>query len=294
MDTDCWEFEKPYKQLSYNDKMVLAHVLSYKLKHGQESYDKCINEGKTHCSHGCNNPKCGNPDHVEMKTPSENCKDKVANGTNQEGEKHYRAKLKDTQRLEICRRTKDGESAKNLAAEFKVGVSTINRIARMANMTPEQLKAYRQKISSQQTESKKNKEKDPFTVELCQEIYAKLDPENNKDIVKKPAVPNDRSIKFGENSQCHCMTKCLDKDGYARKNFGGGCERKSVSLHEIACVVGQGRLKQNKKVLVRHLCKEKACVNPEHLKFGTQAENMQDRRNREREEAEEEAAKFKI
>jgi hypothetical protein len=84
------------------------------------------------------------------------------------------------------------------------------------------------------------------------------------------------------------MTKCLTYQGYARKNFNGNCERETVSFHEIACVVGQGRLKQGKQV-TRHLCKEKACINPEHLKFGTQAENIQDRINRNREEAEEAA-----
>ena len=290
MDTDCWVFDKPYKQVWHNGKLVLLHVLVYILTHGQESYDKGIKEGKTDICHCRENPNCLEPNHIRQDTHANNCGDKVANGTNGEGEKHYNSKLKDYQRLEICRRNNEGESAKDLAAEFKVGVRTIYEVARTANMNPEELKVHREKISAQHTEWVKTRKKDPFTVELCQEIYTKkMDPETNKTIVKKPSVPNDSSIKFSDHSQCHCMTDCLDKDGYARKNFGGNCERETVFYHEIACVVGQGRLKQDEEVLTRHLCKEKACVNPEHFLFGTAAENMQDRWNRQREEAEEAA-----
>lgn len=91
-------------------------------------------------------------------------------------------------------------------------------------------------------------------------------------------------ITFSEHSQCHVMTKKLTIKGYARITLSG-YELECVLAHEIACSVRQKRLRVGEEV-TRHLCREKACVNPEHFLFGTQAENARDSWNIKREDAE--------
>lgn len=74
-----------------------------------------------------------------------------------------------------------------------------------------------------------------------------------------------------ENGCIKCLSHCTDKDGYVRIKYNGKHERLFRVLYT---------LKYNKEIpkgmVLRHLCNNAWCVNPEHLKIGTHKENAQD------------------
>ena len=85
MDTDCWQFENPYKRVDLNGKNVLVHLLEFILKHGRDEYDKATKEGRNHIAHNCNSTRCAKPEHLSQDTPKGNGRDRIENGTNGEG-----------------------------------------------------------------------------------------------------------------------------------------------------------------------------------------------------------------
>jgi hypothetical protein len=76
-------------------------------------------------------------------------------------------------------------------------------------------------------------------------------------------------VTLTENG-CWLWTGCVSSSGYAITKFGGKVQtghRLSYSLYNGEIPVG---------MVVRHLCNNKTCVNPEHLMIGTQKDNMND------------------
>jgi hypothetical protein len=122
---DCWlwtgaKSSKGYGIFCVKKKLHQAHRLMYML------YNGAIPEG-LEVRHMCRN-KCVNPEHLEIGTRSENCQDKVRDGTSNRGERNATAKLTAEQVLEIRRRSNELQS--DLAKEFGVGTKNINQIIR--------------------------------------------------------------------------------------------------------------------------------------------------------------------
>lgn len=83
------------------------------------------------------------------------------------------------------------------------------------------------------------------------------------------------------------MTACI-KTSCALNHAGYGVayykpERKTMLHHRLAYIQHHGLLPADiKGKVVRHTCDNPACVNPEHLVIGTQADNVQDMWERKR------------
>ena len=69
---------------------------------------------------------------------------------------------------------------------------------------------------------------------------------------------------------CWLWTGCKDKDGYGVSRL----QHKKLAAHRAAHILFIGPIPDNLYVL--HKCNNPSCVNPAHLKLGTQKDNVAD------------------
>lgn len=82
--------------------------------------------------------------------------------------------------------------------------------------------------------------------------------------------------KYQKTPSCWLWTAGKYRDGYGMVNlgrFGDGRQHTSYA-HRIAYVLAVGEIPQG--AVVMHACDVTACVNPSHLRLGTQGENVRD------------------
>lgn len=123
---DCWVWTASTKYWGYGAISVPgkgvrgAHRVSYELTHGPIPPGMFV-------LHRCDNPPCVNPDHLILGTPADNIRDMIARGRKKigvmpKGMGHHRAKLTDSQVIEI-RRLWDSGGATKLGLSKQFGVS---------------------------------------------------------------------------------------------------------------------------------------------------------------------------
>ena len=93
-----------------------------------------------------------------------------------------------------------------------------------------------------------------------------------------PYCVRDPSVRFWNHVNKNCDNECwecnlaLDKDGYARIKI----KDKTIKAHRFSFELHNGRPIENGKQIL-HSCDNPKCVNPHHLREGTNAENMKDK-----------------
>jgi hypothetical protein len=125
-----WESGKTsdgYGVVNFSGKSLLAHRVAFELFTGASA------KGKLVC-HTCDNPACVNADHLFLGSQADNMQDMKAKGRRKHictGESNGRAKLTACRAKEIREKRMAGASLKELASQYEVGTSTINRVVKM-------------------------------------------------------------------------------------------------------------------------------------------------------------------
>lgn len=74
---------------------------------------------------------------------------------------------------------------------------------------------------------------------------------------------------------CWIWKGCTDIGGYGQLRLG----RKSlIQAHRLSAILHKGQFPKENEVIM-HLCDNPPCVNPNHLKVGSQSENIQHARD---------------
>ena len=104
-------------------KVVRANRLSYKLYKGDISNNMCV-------LHKCDNPPCVNPEHLFLGTVKDNMKDMKLKGRGIKacGENQHCSKFTNEQVISIRKRLDEGARNSDIAKEFNVNVTTIEKI----------------------------------------------------------------------------------------------------------------------------------------------------------------------
>lgn len=134
----CWEWIGALNDAGYgilgiggrSKGSIRAHRLSWMFAHRR----RAIPKGMQICHH-CDNRKCVRPDHLFMGTNADNVRDMWKKGRGSpppihRGEKNSRTKLKPKEVREIRRLAKQGESFPQIARQFRIGLSSVHRIAK--------------------------------------------------------------------------------------------------------------------------------------------------------------------
>ena len=84
-----------------------------------------------------------------------------------------------------------------------------------------------------------------------------------------------KHIKINDNSKCWEWIAYLDKDGYGKITVKVNNKIKGWLAHRVIYILLKGEIPIG--LQLDHLCKNKKCVNPDHLEPVTQLENIKRR-----------------
>lgn len=94
---------------------------------------------------------------------------------------------------------------------------------------------------------------------------------------KPIVVTPDMEVRFWErvdrraDSECWNWTGSVGTGGYGR--FFNRCDRSAIRAHRLSMAIA-GRLVQDGEMVVDHICRNRLCVNPAHLRMVSSAVNV--------------------
>jgi hypothetical protein len=134
-DSDCWPWLGCQHNFGYGvlglggkskpgrKNQDVAHRISWMIHYGSIPVGLFV-------LHKCDNPLCVNPAHLFLGTQTDNMQDMTKKGRRMHGQRHYHAKLKDSDVLDIRVRYRNGERITELAKQFGVTWETMAAVAK--------------------------------------------------------------------------------------------------------------------------------------------------------------------
>jgi hypothetical protein len=262
-----------YGKISYRKTQMPAHRVSLMITLNTNSLPKTNNNGETmHARHLCNNQVCIEPTHILLGTIAENGEDKVKNGL-LKGEKNSAATITEETARNIKlsffpKGHKDYKTCKEIAIFFGVKKTVVDKIKSnrawswLPSVDGSTSEEKAKSIKAQQQKNSKLAMEKIWTIADWDKAKAKL---NDPKYVKMSETLSLNGIF------CKEWIKSKDKNGYGKTQINNV----AFKAHVLACVISNNFVRP-KNLYVRHLCGNRSCVEGEHLKFGTQEENLKD------------------
>lgn len=260
----CIVIDKIYKVHGYGTisvagRIELLHRVVYWL--GSEYIEMKDLPGELQVAHGCKELCCILPEHYSLVTAQENAAHKRKDGTQTSGENHHSAKITHTVAQQIADSWKPQTdplytTRKQRAALFGVTIGTVEAIDHRTawkDIAHPNGKEYQNLQHQNSVYKQKAKIKTKYSNEDIRIIRARL--------YERSAINNE--------------TGCRDFTGR-------GVSRMCIfnvqrSCGRWAAIVATGVYEDN--LLALHNCgRGKSCINPEHLRWGTPWQNMQDKK----------------
>lgn len=253
-------------QIKINNKAEMVYRVSYALynnifvedipKYNSDGEELQLCHGK-----GCDKT-CIEPTHLELKTRLENMyDDKIRDNTLLKGEKHHNSLIDEEMAKNIINSKINGKTQKQRANEFNVSIKIVEKIdsgASWCHLTNID-NSHKREITRLKIKNNKNID---FSKEDCISALKCL---------KEHSKPS-KTLEY-EDTPCDIFEGFINKSGYGEISFKGI----PYIAHILSAEAYQGKKRNiNENLKVRHLCNNKSCVNPLHLRIGTHSENMVD------------------
>lgn len=250
-----------YGSTMFRGKHVSTHALMMMIK-----LKSPIPDGKI-VRHMCLKKNCCAIIHLELGTPKENADDKNRDGTMPSCETHPRATLTNDMVLEIYNYPKDNnmpytKMAIMFSEKFDVEIQdqTVANICRGRSWNG----------VTEQEKIVQIRKKKLIDQEFIDEHYIGI----QQTIRKNSEVRHDEKsiVNFGIDNP-HWIWRL---DG--SKRYGIAWYLNAYKFAHVMSYMAFNKTIIPTGLLVRHMCNEPLCVSPNHLKIGTAAENMADKR----------------
>lgn len=249
-----------YGEVRFLGKNRPLHRIIYWIKSDYVNIDDIPVSTEMVVAHQCRNLCCINADHYSLKTPSGNMQDKIRDGTDNLGEKNANAKLTLNEAQQIADLS-NIMSVKDRAAKFRVSrkcVSDIDNRKRWPQVDHPNGKPW------QGQERKVTKFHRNYDEREVKKIQQKL---NEK-------VTSNTQTKYCADE---CMNWAKQKKEYPIMYIFGT----SAPIHHWGYLVKTKGLMWDTTQVVRHMCDNKLCCNPNHFETGTYRDNQLDQRRHE-------------
>ncbi len=267
LTTDCllWKgctHKSGYGTILYKGKNIRVHQAALMIFMTTNKLPKTNLDGDVlEVAHICDIANCCEPSHVYHATKEQNSEDRVKNGRNR-GDNHCNSKITEDQAREI-KLSKGEGSQKVRASQFNVSLhilQSIDKGATWAHLPDKNGNTSDEKRRKKNEKTKYHKralKEKPWTKDFCDIAHEKL-----KDQTR---------VMIDPLTNCMLWKGSLI-NGYPQLHIGGI----AILGHVMACTIGNNYIRK-KDLQASHECGQTRCVNPDHLKFKTPSENMEDK-----------------